>query len=113
VLQDHPRILHNCLVARCALPSDCDDTIRDYRAKCPNDPGVDLILVNHYVLCRRPDDALASIDRLDKAVGGDRCLDLLRAAVYSKKGDLAAAKKRAEKAAAAEPDSKWAKELLK
>ena len=72
-------------------------------------PAFDLILMNHYVLGRRADDALACIDRLGKAVGGDPYLDADRAGIYLNKGDLAAAKKCAQKAAAVEPDEPWAK----
>ena len=114
VLKDHPQIVHEYLVARCSscrglrmMRSATD------RAKCPNDPGVDLILMNHYVLGRRADDVLACIDRLDNAVGGDPYLDADRASAYVLKGDLAAAKKYAQKAAAAEPDEARGQEFLK
>jgi predicted Zn-dependent protease len=47
---------------------------------------------------------LTCIDGLDRTVGGDPYLDVLRGEVYLKKGDFAAAKQFAHKAAEAEPD---------
>jgi tetratricopeptide (TPR) repeat protein len=113
VLKNHWRVLHEQLEACCGTAAECDETIRAYRTTCPDDPGVDLILMNHYVLHRQVDKALACIDRLDKAVGGDPFLDAERAGAYFLKGDLVAAKKYAQSAIAAEPDSASAQEILK
>jgi hypothetical protein len=111
-MQNNPYVLHECLVARCGAGGECDDTIRAYQAARPNEPGVDLHLFSHYFILHRFDDALASIERLDKAVGGDPRLDANRAMVFVMKGDLVAAKKCAQSAAAAEPDDPFTRKVL-
>jgi tetratricopeptide (TPR) repeat protein len=111
-LQHNPYVLHEYLVARCALGAECDDTIRAYRAARPNDPGLDLHLLGYYVVSRRFDDALASVERLDKAVGGDPYLDADRATIYAMKGNRSAAEKSAQKAVAADPDDPFLRKVL-
>jgi tetratricopeptide (TPR) repeat protein len=113
VLKAHPRIIRDYLDLSCSAGKECDETIRVYREKCPNDSGVDQVTAPYYLVRRRLDDALACIDRLDKAVGGDPYLDADRASVYFLKGDLAAAKKCAQRAVALEPDNASVQEILK
>jgi tetratricopeptide (TPR) repeat protein len=112
VVKKHPSVLHLHLAASCGLDAECDETIRAYRAACPDDPGVDLVLLGYYARHKKLDEMLACIDRLDKAVGGDPYLDTNRSIVYGARGDLAAAKKCAENAIAAEPDEPWPKHCL-
>ena len=81
-----------------------DDAIRAYRKEFPNEPNLDLIMIDGYLEHKMYDRALACIDRLDQTIGGDPYLDVLRAGVNRLKGDAAAAKKSANAAIAAEPD---------
>lgn len=72
----------------------------------PNDPSVALIEVDGAFLRGDFDAALANIDILDKAIGGDPFQDAIRAEVYLKRnqpGDLDRAAERAEAAIKAEP----------
>jgi predicted Zn-dependent protease len=79
-------------------------TLSDFRAHHPHDVGVDFMLIDYYVLKKEFEAALASIDRLDQAVGGDRYLDTLRAEVALQQGDQNRALQLAEKAVAAAED---------
>jgi hypothetical protein len=75
----------------------------DMRKHCPGDPCLDLLSLDAVLLRRQYDEALACVDRLDAAVGGDPYSDLLRGNIHYMKGDRAAAKSHAAKAIAAEP----------
>ena len=109
LLKKHRHVLHQRLVASCRLEGQFDEALRTYRAASPADPGIDLYLVNYYLLHRKFDDVLACVDRLDRAVGGDPLFDAHRAFAQLHKGNLAAAKKCAQNAVAAEPDSDFAR----
>ncbi len=67
------------------------------------EPGVSLLLLGVYVDRGEDDRGLAALDAIDRAVGGDPWLDLLRAQVEKARGDLAKAKRLATAAAAAAP----------
>jgi hypothetical protein len=69
----------------------------------PNDVCLDFLLIDYYFLRAEHDKALACIDRLDKAVGGDAFLDSRRADLTYAKRDVPAAYKLAEKAIAGAP----------
>jgi tetratricopeptide (TPR) repeat protein len=112
-LKNDRHVFHERVVACCNLGQQFDEAIRDYRAAFPDDPGIDLKILDYYALHRQFDDLLALIDRLDLAVGGDPLLDSYRANTYLLKGNFAAAKKCAQNAAAGEPDSAIARDLLK
>jgi tetratricopeptide (TPR) repeat protein len=79
------------------------EAIEDYQDAFPDDASVDLLSMDYYVVTKRYDDALASIDRLDKVVQ-DPQLDVGRANVYVEKGDLADARKSIDRAIQREPD---------
>lgn len=53
----------------------------------PNDAGLNLIQIDHFIIRKEYDSALAAYDRLDKRVR-DPYLDSQRAYVYLAKGDL-------------------------
>ncbi len=75
----------------------------EFRAAFPRDAGVDLMSIDAFILKERYGDALAAIDRLDASVGGDPYLDVLRANIHIKKGDLARAREAGLRAAQREP----------
>jgi tetratricopeptide (TPR) repeat protein len=60
----------------------------DYKRLYPNDPGVDMLSLDALVNEQKFDEALAAIDRIDRAVGGDHHLDVTRAAVNVMAGNL-------------------------
>ncbi len=68
--------------------------------------STNLILIDAYADHKLYDRELASIDAVNRAVGGDPYLDMLRSRAFRMKGDLAAAKECVNKAIVAEPDLK-------
>jgi hypothetical protein len=74
--------------------SDADylATIDDFRKRYPNDAMIDLVSVDAYILRKAYDQALQSIDRVDKAVGGDPYLKVLRGNVLLLEKKLDAAR---------------------
>lgn len=79
------------------------EAIEELRKAYPNDSGIDLMLIDGFILKERWDDALAAIDRLDKDLNGDPYLDVLRANLASAKGDSAGASRYARRAVEREP----------
>lgn len=80
-----------------------EDAMKTYQKNFPNDPSVDLVVLDAYVLTKKYGAAIQSINRIDKSVGGDPYLSALRANVYVLDGKLGPAKESAQKAVAAEP----------
>ncbi len=77
--------------------------LEEFRQTYPEDPCLDLLLIDYYTLKKdfvRTDE---TIDRLDKAVGGDPSLNLSRASLRVVQGDLAGAEKFAKRAIEEEP----------
>jgi tetratricopeptide (TPR) repeat protein len=111
-VKNHSRVVHDYVLSCSGVGKECDESIRAYRAARPDDSGFDLVLFDYYAVRRQFDPYLVCIDRLDKAVGGDPYLDIYRANAYLKRGDLAQAKKYAEKAAAAAPHEPVARASL-
>jgi tetratricopeptide (TPR) repeat protein len=77
--------------------------IDELRKAYPNDSGIDLMLIDGFILKERYDDTLAAIDRLDNDLGGDPYLDILRANVNTLKGDDSARDRFARRAVEREP----------
>lgn len=80
------------------------EAIDEFRELYPNDPAVDMMSIDGYVLRRQFDKALKAIDRIEKTVGDDPHLDSIRSGLYFEQGDLKQAKKYANLAIAAEPE---------
>ncbi len=72
------------------------EAIREMLDFYPNDPGMDLIQADYYMIRKEYDSVLAAYDRLDGRVG-DPYLDYQRACVWLEKGDTAQAARLAEK----------------
>jgi hypothetical protein len=103
------------LVAYVSAASNLDNVqyevaIDELRRAFPNDAGMDLMLIDGFILNERYDDALAAIDRLDKDLDGDPYLDALRANICVAKGDSTAADRFARRAAEREP---WLASVVK
>jgi tetratricopeptide (TPR) repeat protein len=75
----------------------------DFRKLYPDDPCINLLLIDYHTLRKEFPKALASVDGLDQAVGGDQYLNVLRAGISEASGDLEGARKAARKAIAEEP----------
>lgn len=75
-----------------------------YRRRYPGDPSLDLQLITLYVETGAYDQALAAVDRLDAALGGDPWLHVVRGNVEIARGDLDAAWRHAGDARRAAPE---------
>jgi hypothetical protein len=77
--------------------------IEDFRTYHPSDPCVDMLSIDYFLLKKQYPRALECINRLDKAVGGDPYINVLRAGLHLEQGDLDAAERDARKAIEQEP----------
>ena len=59
-------------------PKGYEKVMEDFQKFFPNDPTGDLILMDTWLIKKKYKEFQNSIDRLDKAVGGDPYLDVLR-----------------------------------
>ena len=87
--------------------------IGDFRAAFPNDAATDLLSIDYYLLKKQYAKCLTSIDGLDKSVGGDPYLDVLRAEVYILMRDRSKARAAIERGIKAVPNDKGAQQLQK
>jgi hypothetical protein len=71
------------------------------RRDFPNDACADFLSIDAHLIKQQFDQALTSVDRLDKALGGDPYLNVLRTNIYLAKHDVSNAKAVIEKAVAA------------
>ena len=62
--------------------------LEDFRKYYSQDPCLDLLLIDYYTLKKDYAQAIPCVDRLDKSVGGDPYLNVLRAASTSAAGHL-------------------------
>jgi predicted Zn-dependent protease len=77
--------------------------VDDYRKYYPKDAAIDLLGLGARVLRKSYDQALAGIDRIDDAVGGDPYLKVIRAEILEQQGKPVAARKMAEAAIVEDP----------
>jgi tetratricopeptide (TPR) repeat protein len=78
--------------------------LETFRQLYPNDPAIDFISIDYFLLKKRYDEVHKSIDRLDKAVGGDPYLNVLRGSTSMEAGQFEEASRAMEKAIKDEPD---------
>ena len=78
--------------------------IETYETAYPNDPSLNLILIDGYFLRGKFDMALQATERLDRQIGGDPYLNVMRANIHTKMKDYAKARQAAEKGIQEEPD---------
>jgi hypothetical protein len=98
-LQNDKRILRLRLTeAGKASQDEHDKVSAAFRARYPDDPCLYLMEIDYYAENQEYDRALQCIDSLDKAIGGDPCLDVMRANMYLGKNDLKTARDLAQKA---------------
>ncbi len=96
-------LLHRLRAAQSADDNEYSAVLEDFRTAYPLDPCLDLLLIDYYLMKKDYAHADESINRLDKAVGGDPYLNVMRSAVRTAAGDLKAARGFADRAIEAEP----------
>ena len=74
-----------------------------FRRQFPNDPALDFQNIDFYRLMRNFDEALRSIDKAEKSIGGDPYLNALRAKLLVKAWRFKEARVAADKAIEQEP----------
>ena len=67
--------------------------IDDFRKNYPDDACIDLLSFDGHLIKKQYDQALGCIERLDRSVGGDLHLSVMRAGVYVKQGRYPEARK--------------------
>jgi tetratricopeptide (TPR) repeat protein len=75
-----------------------------FRKLYPNDACVDFISIDYFFLKKQYDDARKAVDHLDKVVGGDPYLDVVRGNCWMEAGRFDEARAALENAANAEPE---------
>ena len=98
VQQSKPAMTMRLLATQSVSDAEYLATIDEFRKRYPNDPMIDLISVDAYILRKAYDQALEAVDRVDKVIGGDPYLKVLRANVLMKEGKLDAARNMAQDA---------------
>lgn len=81
-------------------------SIAEYRSAFPNDASQHLISIDYFVLKKQYDEGIKSIDKLDKAVGGDPYLNEMRAGIYRQAGNFSKAREFEQRGRAAQANSK-------
>lgn len=77
--------------------------IADFRTNHPNDPASDLQSIDYYLIKKQYEKALEAVNSLDKFVGGDPFLDVMRGNVYLMSDRPAEAKEAGDRAVREEP----------
>jgi hypothetical protein len=91
------------LLARCMCAGDVGaqeslDAVEALRKAYPADPALSIVSIGPYFNAKKFDAALAAVDELDKAVGGDAYLNCQRAAIHMESGAFDKARAAALKA---------------
>ncbi|MCL7753453.1 hypothetical protein [Polaribacter sp. Z022] len=68
-----------------------EKALKDYEDKYPNDPSIQLISIDKYIIKKEYDKSLNAINKLDSLVKGDTFLNYMRANVYVLKKDFTSA----------------------
>ena len=96
-------LLRTIYASQAGNNKEYEDAMKEYQKNFPNDPSVDLVVLDAYVLSKKYGAAIQSINRINKSIGGDPYLGALRANVHVMDGKLGPAKESAQKAIADEP----------
>jgi hypothetical protein len=103
VQESKPAMTMRLLATQATSNAEYLATMDEFRKRYPKDPMIDLISVDAHILRKAYDKALESIDRVDKIIGGDPYLKVLRANVLLQENKLDAANKMAQDAIAEDP----------
>jgi hypothetical protein len=108
------KALLSARLASAALVSEADylRAFDDFQKYYPNEAGSDLVALNGFFVRKSYEPALASVDRLDKALGGDPYLKVTRAIILLEQGKAEPSWKMAERAIVEEPTLFQAYEFL-
>src|SRR5580704_11900028 len=104
VQESKPAMTMRLLATQSVSDAEYLATIDDFRKRYPNDAMIDLISVDAYILRKAYDKALESIDRVDKAIGKDPYLKVLRGNVLLREKKLNAARDMVQDAIAQDPN---------
>lgn len=74
-----------------------------FRRDHPDDPAAELMSIDYFTLKKQYDEVLKAVDRLDRAVGGDPYLDVLRSSALAEAGRFRDAAAAAEKSVKGNP----------
>ncbi len=112
-MRDNKLVVKVEAMASCNLGTPrCLRVVETYAKRFPDDPSLDLWLLPAELLQGHHAEAFATLDRIDRRVGGDPMLDVLRASAFSAAGQPAKAVAAAQRAIAAEPTLQVAYALL-
>jgi tetratricopeptide (TPR) repeat protein len=98
----------NLLLMRLSLAAEVGGrelhaAIEDFTKMFPDEPALDLALLDVWTEQKKFDEAMTVIERIEKSLGGDPYLHVLRAGVLLKQDKFADAKRWAQKTVAEEP----------
>lgn len=102
--QDHGVLMLRLQAARSRGESEFAKALETTRQAGGDPLAAELFAIDAWMQLERPDAALDSIDRIDAAVGGDPYLQVMRADVHYRAGELEAAERAAKAAIDADPD---------
>lgn len=96
------------LVQRLTAAQALDDerytaAMADFEKWHPGDPALDLVVIDRSFLKKEWAKVIAAVDRLDKRVGGDPYLNVIRASTWLQENKLAEAAKALDQSLATEP----------
>jgi tetratricopeptide (TPR) repeat protein len=97
-------LLPYLMAAAAADSNKLKSGIERFRAKYPNDPSVDMVSLNWYLLEKKYAEYQKAVDRIDQSVGGDPYLEIVRANALVEQQDYAQAKTRLTRAVKADSD---------
>lgn len=81
-------MLYRILITQNLSEDEYSKTLFEFQELFPNDPSLYLLSIDGYILQKRYEDALESIDSLDSQLGGDDFLDYYRGNIYYLKRDF-------------------------
>jgi hypothetical protein len=95
-------------LAQKAGDQEYSEAIQDLVTNYPNDPCSEIVAIDAYFLRKEYPKVLKCIDRLDREVGGDPYLKVMRAGIHIKSGNLKEGRLACQKAIEEEPTLKQA-----
>lgn len=98
------RLVHTQILSGLGKDNEYVEELEKLAVDYPDSRNVPLLMIDVYLLQKKYDKALESINRLDKFVGGDPFLDFYRAQLAQERGDTAAYRGLVRNAFAAEKD---------
>jgi predicted Zn-dependent protease len=102
--RDKSILVHRMRAAATLNDEEFEKAVQTFRSCQPDDPCVNLVEMDTYMRRKADEKARAAIDRLDKLLGGDPYLDVIRATTYLSEREYKKAKECACRAVDAEKD---------